>query len=399
MIYDKFLRRLSRKTTSGRFIAEIDGLRFISIAFVVLFHISGYLATRAQIAWPIPPANHPVGWLASHGHFGVQLFFVISGFVLSLPFAAYRLGYGQPIRLRAYFLRRVTRLEPPYIVAMTGFFLILAARASTNVSELFAHYLASLGYVHNLVFGTSSTINVVAWSLEIEVQFYLLAPLLTTVFWIRGRVFRRVLIALCAVLFGLAQWRYVPDGSRLGLSWLNHAQYFLMGFLLTDVFLVDWRERPLREWKWDFAFVAAWPAMLVAWQSPLSMRVVFPFLILLAFLATFRGRTTSTVLSNPWITVIGGMCYTIYLLHYPFISFVGPFTTALTVGKDFGLNLLIQLSLIAPLLLGVSTIYFVLVERPCMERDWPQRFARWVQRIRFATSTAPRSDARVDQTR
>jgi peptidoglycan/LPS O-acetylase OafA/YrhL len=80
---DRLARRLSRRTTSGRYIAEIDGLRFVAIAMVVLFHAQLRLneAFGAQVG--PPPAPHNLGDVAiAQGRFGVHLFFVISGFIL-----------------------------------------------------------------------------------------------------------------------------------------------------------------------------------------------------------------------------------------------------------------------------------------------------------------------------
>jgi len=63
----------------------------------------------------------------SAGHNGVPLFFAISGFILSLPFARQGLGGGSPVSLRQYYIRRVTRIEPPYVIQL---FIITGIRSS-----------------------------------------------------------------------------------------------------------------------------------------------------------------------------------------------------------------------------------------------------------------------------
>jgi len=385
LIYDKLLPRLTRRTSSGRFIPEIDGLRFVAIALVVLFHLRGYVAERSPAEWAAPAETHIVARATEVGHFGVQLFFIISGFVLALPFATRYLADGPRVSLRSYFLRRLTRLEPPYIIAMTGFFVALAAREANNVAELGRHYLASIAYIHNLIYEKGSLINVVAWSLEIEVQFYILAPLLGLVFAIRSTMWRRALIVAASAILALIQWRYIIPESRAGLSLLNFGQFFLAGFLLADVFLVEWRQRPVTRWSWDVVALLATLAMVMSWRNELSERLIFPFAALVAYMGAFRGPVLRRALTNPWITVTGGMCYTIYLLHYPFISVMGARTAAFTMTRDFGLNLLLQTLLIVPALLVVSALYFALIERPCMERDWPRRFARQVAAVRERT--------------
>jgi peptidoglycan/LPS O-acetylase OafA/YrhL len=113
----KFLNHFSRITSGRAFIPQIDGLRFIAIMAVVAFHVrqicSYYLPaspTRTTVQGDL------VNDLFSVGNFGVALFFCISGFILSLPFARQYLGSGKAINLREYYIRRVTRIEPPYII-------------------------------------------------------------------------------------------------------------------------------------------------------------------------------------------------------------------------------------------------------------------------------------------
>ena len=107
----------------------------------------------------------------------MELFFTISGFILFLPYAAHFLRGGKQPRLRQYYFRRVTRIEPPYLIHLGIAFVIALVINDRDPLQLAPHLMASAFYLHNLIYGMSSTLNTVAWSLEIEVQFYLLAPL------------------------------------------------------------------------------------------------------------------------------------------------------------------------------------------------------------------------------
>ena len=122
----KLLNQLSRITTSGRvFIPQIDGLRFVAIIAVIAFHVRAicsyhFRASPAGLTIEGDLVNDAFGT----GHFGVQLFFLISGFILSLPFARQSLCPGRRISLREYYVRRVTRIEPPYVIHL-AFLLVL----------------------------------------------------------------------------------------------------------------------------------------------------------------------------------------------------------------------------------------------------------------------------------
>jgi len=371
------LSRLSRRTTSGQFIPEIDGLRFVSIAGVVLFHLCGYTVVKSKAVHFNGAAANVVALLGSTGHYGVQLFFIISGFVLALPFARHRLLDGPRPPLRAYYLRRLTRLEPPYIVAMLGVFAVATLYYGASARALAPHLVASLAYIHNLVYGVGSTMNIVAWSLEVEVQFYLLAPLMAMVFLVRKQIARRLTIVAAIATIVLIQWLWPFGQGRLALSLPHYVQFFLLGFLIADLYLVSWQLPSQREHLWDVVGILGWVALVAVWTLVANPNVLFLVLAFLVFCATFRGRVVRAVFCNVWITTIGGMCYSIYLLHYPLISAVGRHTAPVASHRGFILHLLVQMTLVVPVVLIASTIFFVLIERPCMRKDWPHRLVAW----------------------
>jgi peptidoglycan/LPS O-acetylase OafA/YrhL len=84
-------------------------------------------------------------------------------------------------------------------------------------------------------------------------------------------------------------------------------------------------------------------------------------------------------LTRPWVTAIGGMCYSIYLIHYQVISLVGRFTKDLPFSRYFWVNLLVQTVVVGLPTLGFSAIFFLTVEKPCMRKDWPGRSLAWLQ--------------------
>src|SRR5262245_24802664 len=161
-ISDMIVDRLSRETSSGNFIPEIDGLRFFAIASVVFFHINTYVVGKSPLGFTSTVAHHPLNFIFQQGSIGVSLFFTISGFILSLPFAMRYLQGRPSSSLGRYYMRRVTRLEPPYIVNMLLTFLLLIAVKHELARELFPHLLASLLYNHNIIYEQSSLINGVA---------------------------------------------------------------------------------------------------------------------------------------------------------------------------------------------------------------------------------------------
>ena len=389
---NRILGKLSRVTSSGRFVPEIDGLRFVAIISVLLFHAHGhFLPDKPDFSSPVWAA---LSTLILQGWFGVQLFFIISGFILSVPFAEQRMLGKSAVPLKKYFLRRLTRLEPPYIINLVILGSLLVIFNGKSLGELVGHFFVSMFYVHNLAYQAQSTINHVAWTLEIEVQFYVLAPLLCLVFAIRDKRLRRGVVA-AAILASAAQSYFAFDGF-INMTLLGQIRFFLLGFLLADVYLVEWRSSPGKTWQWDVAGLAAWAAIPASFFDARTMCFVMPPALLVAYMSAFRGRLINRFFTSSWIVVIGGMCYTIYLYHVPLVSFVRqPLFGDATPGYDL-LNL-VKFTVTVVGVLAVSAAIFALSEKPFMRKDWPARLAGWLRTRASALATLRNRPAPIPQ--
>ena len=385
-----FLKRYRRITTTGKFIPEIDGLRFLAVLSVYIYHLAGDILRHTSPEWHESLNSNWLFSVTQILNVGVPLFFVLSGFILSLPFAdARRRGVPSP-SLKKYFLRRITRLEPPYILCLLLFFSLKIAAARGTAAGMLPHLIASIFYAHNFSFGEPSTINIVAWSLEVEVQFYILAPLLTMVFAPSKAFARRsALIALMFLTTGIS--RVFTDHGVHGPSLLGYLQYFVAGFMLTELYLSrgNWLQRNV---LWDLVALAGWPALLfLSVRGGSSIAWLAPWLILVLFVSAFRGVAMNRFIVNPWITTIGGMCYTIYLLHNYIIASLGMVTEKLSFySNSFSARLGLQFLIMSPVILIISGIYFYWIERPCMRPEWPSELRGTLIRIkmRCASTTA-----------
>jgi peptidoglycan/LPS O-acetylase OafA/YrhL len=373
---DWVLSRLYRVTSGGKFIPEIDGLRFVAVLSVVLFHSHMYLFANSGGALA-SPVWAGLSWVMLRGWFGVQLFFAISGFILALPFAQQHLGGAEPVSLKKYFLRRLTRLEPPYLINLTVMLAIALAFNGGSLRELAWPYLASSTYVHNLAYQTGSLINGVAWSLEIEVQFYILAPLLACVFLIRRPGLRRgVLVAVVAAM-SVRNWLW--PSAMLGLTLVGQLKYFMVGFLLADVYLTTWNKAPAKHWRWDAIGLAAWCAMPAMFTDDRLLEFALPAAILLGYLAAFRGRLLNRFFAYPWVAAVGGMCYTIYLYHNPCIAALNAAAGTIYAGDCFPLAFAVRAAVILVGVAAAGAGLFLMFEKPFMRKDWPARLAGWVR--------------------
>ena len=374
------LQRLSwldsfrRITTSGTFIPEIDGIRFVAIMLVVVYHV-------LVIVYNV--RGRPVYGVESLAR-GVQMFYVLSGFVLALPFAGYWLAQTRRVRLKDYFLRRVTRLEPPFLVCLLIYTFLKLLQYPEATPTILRNAAAGSVYLHDALIGRPGMIVSVAWSLEVEVQFYLLMPLLAYVFAIRPAWLRRAIMLAVALLVPLRQPFLLPalemynDGHLL-----NFMQYFLFGMLLADIWVVVWLNAPPKlNPRWfspaDVVSAAALAALL--WlprgHGHLEVLVQAP-IIFVMYLSMFHSVWIRRLLRVKVLTVIGGMCYSIYLIHNLVISALGA-CLGRFLPQSFPVAIALCILVMFPMVLIVSAIYFRLIERPCMRKDWPQRLRRLI---------------------
>jgi peptidoglycan/LPS O-acetylase OafA/YrhL len=182
------------------------------------------------------------------------------------------------------------------------------------------------------------------------------------------------------------QWFFIVPGTRLALTIINFIQFFLLGFLLADIYLADWKREPRTQWYWDVITMVGWPAVFWMSRSPLLISFALPIMLFVLYCAMFRGTLSNWLICNRFITTIGGMCYSIYLLHYQALSAVMRHTCLIGFTSRYWVNVLLQIALTGPFLLVIAGTYFLLIEQPCMHKDWLQRMAlrmhsRWVQLV------------------
>lgn len=383
--------RFSRITSGGNFIPEIDGLRCLAISSVLLFHVS-YALLRAY-QWDLGSGERAVSNLFARGTFGVELFFVISGFILAVPFVRQFVEGGKPVNLGRYYLRRLTRLEPPYIITLVLFYVAAwLLRDPAMHGRLVSTFFVRLFYLHGLVYQNAPVLNGVTWSLEIEVQFYLIVPVL-------ARIFRLPRTSRRAILFlGVLLLPFVPWPGFLWYTVASQMALFLAGFLFADLYLEMCRKAPVRHRGCDcaalgiFLLVLGLPFLVQAagMVHPFAesadlefsmsvLRHILPLLILIFLLLMFRGVWLRHFFALKPVYLIGGMCYSIYLLHYPIISVGSRLFAKLCPGAHYLPALGVMILIWLPLVLVIAAVFFMLIERPCMDHAWPRKFPLWIK--------------------
>lgn len=395
----------------------LDGLRAIAVLAVLLYH--------AGLAW-IPG-----------GFLGVEVFFVISGYLItSLLLAEWR-ERGR-IDLKAFWLGRARRLLPALYLVLVVTLVFAVLFLPEEVAGLRSDALAAFGYVTNwyLVFGQESYFEAVGrpsllkhlWSLAVEEQFYLLWPLLFTAGMVLFR--RRVLLAVIAGAVAstlLMATLYQPgvDPSRIYYGSDTRATGLLIGaalaFLLTSgrsrmpegvdrragvrSTLRRTRCRARSRPRWTLALLpdvlglAALGALVyfflsfgefdpILYQGGLAM-VGLVSAALIAAIVQPHGRLSGWLFGRRPLCWVGLRSYGIYLWHWPIFMVTRP---QLDVPIE-GLPLLAARLALTVVLAEISYRYVETpIRRGALGRTWeslrrarhPLRPRRWPLDLRWA---------------
>lgn len=306
----------------------LTGIRALAAGWVVAYHL-WLIAAKPAIG--LPALRIDLTPLLAMGWLGVDIFFVLSGFVLTwqvlhdrraaTPFAGGRFWRDAGTFVR----RRVLRVYPAYFATLTVL-LPLGWQGLTTPADDLRDVALHLVMAHNVVPAYASTINGVYWSMPFEWQFYLVFPLLVlpllahrTAWLLAGGVTAAVLAKLVSATMGpgaeIAQlpWRIdefvvgmaaaavavrvaVPARARTALAWLGIASLVVGAYAIAARDAIWWQPGAL-------------PFVRAAWIDATVAALVIGL--------TATGGRVSRFFALPPLVWLGTISYSVYLWHLP----------------------------------------------------------------------------------
>lgn len=346
-------------------IEGLDLLRGLASLAVCWFHLTSFTYSV------------PDGWFYSalrstgiYGWLGVEVFFVISGFVI--PYSLHRAGY-RISHYPTFILKRIVRLDPPYIVSIALLLLLGLTYAlySGRPFEIEGHPVSlaqvalHLGYV-NVFFGYE-WLNPSFWTLAIEFQYYILMGMLFSLLVSRRRAVRLAAIIAIGASSLTAGGEMLPGAG--GAPFSNFITRFAFLFLLG---IVSFQRRVGIIGPSEFGLLIA--LCIAGCYLTVGMPSTFAGVLAVAVIRFYKLR--NSLVSD----FFGKISYSLYLLHWPLghltLSILG--LKLLKAEGDAARTFVIFVAL--GVCIASAYVLYVLVERPSQ---------RWASRISYGRATRP----------
>jgi peptidoglycan/LPS O-acetylase OafA/YrhL len=366
----------SASSNDNRRITQIDGLRGIAILLVISFH---YINNQLWYAQSL--LGRLICKATSFGWVGVDLFFVLSGFLIGNILIKNR---GAKNYFSTFYIRRVVRIIPNYFLAVSVFLIICAIPffsdnrflTGDNVIPWWSYYIM----VHNNYMAAMNTMgnsaNSITWSIGVEEQFYIIFPFI--VYFVKDKwlpmLLFLVIVAACIFRMQFKTWvpTYVLLPSRMdsiAFGFLVAYYYqnknfksvfqkyskFFIGIIMLDVLVCAFL-------YWRFSDLGAIKHSLFA----------LSFAIGLGFALSDKDSLYGRLLQNKLLTWFGTISYSLYLFHYVILGLFHHFANnkdglVIANGRDVILTIA---ALITSLIL--SWTIFKFLETPFV--NWGKRF-------------------------
>jgi peptidoglycan/LPS O-acetylase OafA/YrhL len=373
---------LLRVTTSGRFRPEIDGLRFFAIIPVLTSHLLEWMFRRqAQSGFDVPS-----GYLQLVNHLpGVLLFFAISGYILTYQISSASRGGYDWSKYRKYIVRRFKRIAPPYYVLLVATFIVVGIvgfkpegggrHFDASHVALLPSLIASFLYSHWLIYGEWPRLFGAAWTLEIETQYYIIAPVLTLIYLDLSNKKLKVAVGIAAITLTSIIASCLDVGNFWAGTIAKFFPYFFAGMLALE--LQDDLRKFVESVPKAVTNVVTVIAVLLylRLQAPedgagigmFAYYVVNILSVMMMFIAvSIEGNILRRICVNRYVVIIGGACYSIYLTHGQAIYLVQGLLYKHVVFEQTYLAMIFNLAVEVPIAIVVGLTFYVLIERPFM---------------------------------
>lgn len=321
-------------------IKGLDGLRGLAALAVFTTHYDQIVYVDQKIGY------FDLGQLFANGYVAVSLFFTLSGYLLSLPYWEYLLYATPRQNIKTYLLHRLARILPAYYCCLTLLlFIDNSWQFAFSNPDILLHYL----FLFNFTEYSILSINSVFWTLAVEMQFYLLLPLLFLLLQKMPKQAGVLTLSIILITYILNyfisntfdQNIYWPwdnqltwirvHGAVLNHSTLAHLPHFLCGVLAAG-YIRPRKNTPIPQWLYQTTFLTSSLLLIIMLSTPLyevlsitAGHYGFPVvsvLITLIIVSTPQATLAVKFLDSFMLRKLGLISYGFYLYHLPILHYL-----------------------------------------------------------------------------
>ncbi len=338
---------IDNKQIDAKHIDVLDGIRAISVIIVLIFHFW-------QQTWIFPTIKTPflqsIGitqinfthW-AKAGYLFVDMMVLISGFLLCLPLARHVLMNENMFSIKQYARKRIARILPSYLFCVISLFIYKVATGGyTEVGDAILDLITHLTFTQTLFLKTyiSTQLNVVLWTLAIEVWFYLLFPFLAM--FIKRKndndaersIVKLIIVAVVMIIaFYVFKDYVVLSGDKYLPMWINQFPSFLstyaigmLGAFIYILFAKNMQRSPALEY---FSLILSVVGIIIInsmlqscsdssnvqyWQITNRTYLCVVFMIFILSTA-FAPKWYRSIFSNKFMKFLSGISFNLYIWH------------------------------------------------------------------------------------
>lgn len=318
-------------TSAADKLPVINGLRGVAILLVIYHH---FFIPVEWLDKTFGDKTHPGYALFLNGFTGVNLFFLLSGFVLFLPYADGRRTMAGWADARGFYIRRLGRLMPLYYLAAVVLIIIAAIGPRSGRLATDAFQLLSFSYMFQR-YSIGPTLNGPLWSFGVEVLFSLVFPVIVLAMARLGawRVVGMAMVLALIVRSAGYLWNPNLSGPHAVAENLpGRIDEFVYGMMIARLYAIGripawaprlfWPGLLLIGLSWigfSQSVYGRWPAVTHA-----VMNNVLDLGMCAVTLAVLAGHRAGWFLSLRSLQLIGMMCFSLYVWHFPIVVLVAP---------------------------------------------------------------------------
>jgi len=306
----------------------LDGIRAIAILIVVWFHFW-------QQSWLMPIAgSFNIDWIPRNGALLVDMLILLSGFCLFLPYAKSMVYGTEAPCAKVFYKKRVARIFPSYYfsVLLVLFLFALPLGEYADHQFLWKDLLSHIFFVHNFSYDTliGTKLNGVLWTVAVEVQFYLIFPLLAKCFQKKPILTYSgmTLIGLISSHFICKYFDTLPQGLYVNHT-LTFFSVFANGMLGAWAYMsVTKEKKPLKAEQFFYILMTLGGLVLykilcdhhMSFSNGQQWQVKYRYVLSLVYLLILFGTLMAQhyfrfLLGNRFIKFLAGISFNLYIWH------------------------------------------------------------------------------------